>query len=120
MWLQVAAFTAGRTAVNEYDALLMRHVLWSRPEDQDAIYDWLLGRLAVSGDLKQSNYLLASLFGRTCHALDVRFFPYHFIANKCQMLEHLEFSETTLTSHHALSLTPTSSGPPLVKSGYPI
>jgi hypothetical protein len=59
--------------VSEYDALLMRHVLWSRPEDQDAIYDWLLSRLAASGDLKQSNYLLASLFGRTCHALDVRF-----------------------------------------------
>jgi hypothetical protein len=79
--LQVAAFTAGRTAVSEYDALLMRNVLWSRPEDQDAIYDWLLGRLAVSGDLKQSNYLLASLFGRTCHALDVCFSPYHCIAS---------------------------------------
>lgn len=68
----MAAYSAGRTAVNEYDALLMRYVLWTRPEDQAQVYDWLLARLAVAGDLKQSNYLLASLFGRTCHALDVR------------------------------------------------
>ena len=36
------------------------------------MYDWLLSRLAANTDLKQTNYILASLFGRTCHAHDVR------------------------------------------------
>jgi hypothetical protein len=71
-FVQVAAYTNGRGAVTEYDALLLQYVLWSRPEDQERVYDWLLSRLAADGDIKQTNYLLASLFGRTCHALEVR------------------------------------------------
>lgn len=69
---QVAAYANERTVVTEYDALLLRHVMWSRPEDSERVYDWLLGRLAADSDLRQSNYLLSSLFARTCHALQVR------------------------------------------------
>jgi AAA lid domain len=70
--VQVAAYTNGRTVVTEHDALLLQYVAWSRPEDQKRVYDWLLASMAVDSDLKQTNYLLASLFGRTCHSLDVR------------------------------------------------
>lgn len=70
--MQVAAYTNGRSVVTDHDALLLQYVLWSRPEEQDRVYDWLLSRLAADSDQKQTNYLLSSLFGRTCHALDVR------------------------------------------------
>jgi AAA lid domain len=70
--MQVAAYTNGRTVVSDHDALLLQYVVWARPEEQERVYDWLLARLAADSDLKQTNYLLASLFGRTCHALDVR------------------------------------------------
>lgn len=39
---QVAAFTSGRSRVAEYDCLLLRHILWQRPDEADRIYDWLL------------------------------------------------------------------------------
>ena len=40
--LQVAAYTSGRSRVSEYDCLLLRHILWQRPDEADRIYDWLL------------------------------------------------------------------------------
>lgn len=39
---QVAAYTSGRSRVAEYDCLLLRHVLWQRPDESERIYDWLL------------------------------------------------------------------------------
>ena len=50
--MQVAAYTSGRSRVAEYDCLLLRHILWQRPDEAERIYDWLLrwgsprGRLA--------------------------------------------------------------------------
>lgn len=71
--VQVAAYTNGRSSVMLQDTLLLRHMLWSRPEDEDRIHDWLVQRLATSGSSeKQVNYLLSSLFGRTCHSMQVR------------------------------------------------
>jgi hypothetical protein len=69
--VQVVAYTNGRSMVTPLDTLMLRHILWSRPEDGDRIYDWLLSRIASGGTDVQSNYLLSSLFGRTCHALQV-------------------------------------------------
>ena len=40
--MQVAAYTSGRSQVAEYDCLLLRHILWQRPEEAERIYDWLL------------------------------------------------------------------------------
>lgn len=68
----MAAYTNGRSVVSEFDALLLQYIIWSRPEDQVRVYDFLLARMAADSDLKQANYLLSSLFGRTCHSLDVR------------------------------------------------
>ncbi len=39
---QVAAYTSGRSRVSEYDCLLLRHILWQRPDEAERIYDWLL------------------------------------------------------------------------------
>lgn len=39
---QVAAYTSGRSRVAEYDCLLLRHILWQRPDESERIYDWLL------------------------------------------------------------------------------
>ena len=39
---QVAAYTSGRGRLAEYDCLLLRHVLWQRPDEAERIYDWLL------------------------------------------------------------------------------
>lgn len=76
--VQVAAYTNGRTSVTLQDTLLLRHMLWSRPEDEERIHDWLVARLAAQGSSeKQVNYLLSSLFGRTCHSMQARPAPPH-------------------------------------------
>jgi MoxR-like ATPase len=67
--LQVAAYTSGRAAVAPADALLLRHVLWQRPEESERIRDWLLAALASDDGLEQVQYLLSGLFGRACKSL---------------------------------------------------
>jgi MoxR-like ATPase len=44
--LQMAAHTCGRAAVNEYDALLLEHVLWQRPEESEQIRSFVLAWIA--------------------------------------------------------------------------
>lgn len=69
----MAAYTNGRTVVTLQDTLLLRHILWSRPEDEERIHDWLIQRLAAQGGSeRQVGYLLSSLFGRTCHSMQVQ------------------------------------------------
>lgn len=58
--VQVAAYTNGRSCLSEHDCLLLRHVLWQRPEEEERIYDWLLSRLAEEDTLQQPAYLLSS------------------------------------------------------------
>lgn len=50
----MAAYCNGRDSVTEYDALLLQHVLWQRPEQADRISDWVLGQLSVDDGLKQA------------------------------------------------------------------
>lgn len=57
---QVAAYTNGRTRLSELDCVLLRHVLWARPEEGERIYDWLLARLAEEDSVKQPAYMLSS------------------------------------------------------------
>lgn len=68
--MQVAAYTCGRSRVAEYDCLLLRHILWQRPDEAERIYDWLLNNLASDDGLQQMKYLLAGMFGRACKQLD--------------------------------------------------
>lgn len=49
----MAAYTNGRSSLSEHDCLLLRHVLWQRPEEGERIYDWLLDRLAADDGMKQ-------------------------------------------------------------------
>jgi hypothetical protein len=51
--LRVAAFTCGRRAVNEFDTLLLQHVLWQRPEEAERVRDWLLQRIAKDRGTQQ-------------------------------------------------------------------
>ncbi len=44
--LQMAAHTCGRAAVNEYDALLLEHVLWQRPAESEQIRSFVLAWIA--------------------------------------------------------------------------
>ena len=67
--MQVAAYTSGRTVLADYDCLLLRHVLWQRPEEGERIYEWLLTVLASDDGMQQMQYLLAGLFGRACRGL---------------------------------------------------
>ena len=52
--LRVAAYTCGRRAVNEYDTLLLQHVLWQRPEEAERVREWLLQRLAKDRGTQQA------------------------------------------------------------------
>ena len=47
--MQVAAYTSGRSRLAEYDCLLLRHILWQRPDEAERIYDWLLRWVGESG-----------------------------------------------------------------------
>ena len=67
--MQVAAYTDGRSRLAEHDCLLLRHVLWQRPEEWERIYDWLLAALAADDGLQQMQYLLSGMFGRACKSL---------------------------------------------------
>jgi len=67
--LQVAAYCNGRDTVTEYDALLLQHVLWQRPEQADRVADWVVSQLSVDDGLKQVQYLLSGLFSRACRSL---------------------------------------------------
>ena len=67
--MQVAAYTSGRTVLADYDCLLLRHVLWQRPEECERIYEWLLSALAADDGMQQMQYLLSGLFGRACRGL---------------------------------------------------
>jgi len=66
--LKVAAYTNGRSQVNEFDCLLLTHCLWQRTEDCDKVEDWLLSQLSVDDGAKQVKYLLKGLFARACRA----------------------------------------------------
>jgi MoxR-like ATPase len=68
--LQVAAYTNGRSSLTEYDCLLLKHILWQRPEEGERIADWLLERLSSDDGVAQSEYLLGGIFGRACKSLN--------------------------------------------------
>mmetsp|Transcript_4042 Transcript_4042/g.14128 ORF Transcript_4042/g.14128 Transcript_4042/m.14128 type:complete len:532 (+) Transcript_4042:3-1598(+) len=66
--LKVAAYTCGRRTVNEFDCVLLKHVVWQKPEEAGKVADWLLQRLATERGMKQVKYLTAGLYGRACRA----------------------------------------------------
>jgi len=68
--MQVAAYTSGHRKLAGHHCLLLRHVLWQRPEEADRIYDWLLEALAADDGMQQMQYLLAGMFGRACRSLN--------------------------------------------------
>lgn len=68
--MQVAAYTSGRSRLALHDCLLLRHVLWQRPEESERVYDWLLEALAADDGMQQMQYLLAGMFGRACKSLN--------------------------------------------------
>lgn len=68
--MQVAAYTNGRSRLTEYDCLILRHVLWQRPEESERIYEWLLNSLASDDGMQQMQYLLSGMFGRACKSLN--------------------------------------------------
>eukprot|EP00798_Chlamydomonas_sp_ICE-L_P023710 gene23710-9251_t len=61
--LQVAAYCNGRNTVTEYDALLLQHVLWQRPEQIQYLF---LVHGTVVTIVLAIQYLLSGLFSRTC------------------------------------------------------
>jgi MoxR-like ATPase len=46
--LQVSALTHGRDSVSIWDAWLLQHCLWSRPETREKLYDWYAARVGAS------------------------------------------------------------------------
>ena len=60
--LRVSAYTNGRRRVNELDALLLRHALWERPDDEPKIARWLVkamtrqdGRAGGAGEINDDD-----------------------------------------------------------------
>ncbi|KAL4438050.1 hypothetical protein ABPG77_004271 [Micractinium sp. CCAP 211/92] len=68
--LQVAAFADGRSAVNEYDCLLLEFVLGQRPDDAHKVKAFLLETIASDPGLQQTELVFLGLFGRACRVLE--------------------------------------------------
>lgn len=52
--LQVSALTNGRTVVSVWDAWLLQHCVWSKPEDAGKVYDWYAARVGASAAMDTS------------------------------------------------------------------
>ncbi|QDZ24804.1 P-loop-containing nucleoside triphosphate hydrolase [Chloropicon primus] len=70
--LKMCAFTNGRKQVSEFDTLLLKHVCWSTPEEQDKVNDWIVDQLVSQTETKQLRYLLLGVFTRCCKAMSNR------------------------------------------------
>ncbi|KAI3438742.1 hypothetical protein D9Q98_001161 [Chlorella vulgaris] len=68
--LQVAAWADGRTAVHEYDCLLLEFVLGQRPDDAQKVRSFLLETIASDPGLQQTELVFLGLFGRACRILE--------------------------------------------------
>ncbi|KAL6772366.1 hypothetical protein ACKKBG_A29945 [Auxenochlorella protothecoides x Auxenochlorella symbiontica] len=68
--LQVAAHVDGRSAVHEYDCLLLEFVLGSRPDDSQKVRAFVLETIASDPGLQQLELVFLGLFGRACRALE--------------------------------------------------
>ncbi|PRW59240.1 ATPase associated with various cellular activities AAA_5 [Chlorella sorokiniana] len=68
--LQVAAFADGRSAVHEYDCLLLEFVLGQRPDDAHKVKAFLLETIASDPGLQQTELVFLGLFGRACRVLE--------------------------------------------------
>jgi MoxR-like ATPase len=67
--LKVAAYTDGRTRVSEFDCLLLRHVLWQRPEEREYVSNYLLDRTVELKGAQQLRYFLGQTYSRACRVL---------------------------------------------------
>jgi len=67
--LQVVAFADGRSAVNEYDCLLLEHVFGNRPDDSHKVREHILETIASDPGLQQTELVFLGLFGRACRLL---------------------------------------------------
>ena len=61
---QVVAFADGRSAVNEYDCLLLEHVFGNRPDDSHKVREHILETIASDPGLQQTELVFLGLFGR--------------------------------------------------------
>ena len=62
--LSISAVTNGRNSVNIMDCLLLKHLLWYSPEDQDFIVEWLWDNLIPNTDIKGYQFLAKNLNSR--------------------------------------------------------
>ncbi len=53
--LRVSAFSHGRSTVSTWDAWLLQHALWQRPEQREAIYDWYAERVGAAAAMDPSS-----------------------------------------------------------------
>jgi hypothetical protein len=88
--LRVAAYTCGRSAVNEYDTLLLQHVLWQRPEEAERIRDWLLQRIVKDRGTQQVRHrhryrAPCGACVLTAHAPHTRTLPFLFRFSSCSL-----------------------------------
>ena len=67
--LKMSAYTNGRAEVSEFDCLLLKHVCWSSPDEQDKVNDWIVDQLVSQTETKQLRYLLLGVFTRCCKAM---------------------------------------------------
>ena len=68
--LRISAATNNRNIVAIQDCLLLKHVLWYAPEDQESITSWLWENLVPTCDEKGFEFLLKSLKDRIHNVCD--------------------------------------------------
>ncbi len=53
--LKVSAFTNGRTEASIWDAWLVQHCIWNRPEQREAVFSWYAERVGSSAKMDAPN-----------------------------------------------------------------
>lgn len=55
--LQVSAWTNGRDRVSVWDAWLLQHCLWEKPDQRRAVYDWYAARVGAGAAMDPSRLM---------------------------------------------------------------
>lgn len=63
-YLQVAAYTDGRSNISLQDCLLLQHIFWQKPDEAERIADFVLSQLASDEkNMLQADYLFKGTSG---------------------------------------------------------
>jgi MoxR-like ATPase len=62
--LAMSAASNGRNTVSIFDVLLLKHIFWYNPEDQELLTEWLWNNIVPKSDISGFRFLVENLYDR--------------------------------------------------------